>query len=283
MTANDDKPLPDDVAAGGPAGDEPSRAKGKRWWLAVAILAFLLLVVAFLPQFSTLQPGYYERYEGMPVRMDNWRASTHARMGCITCHLEPGVKGFVRFGLRSIPDFYSQLFFGPRTTNLMQLPSNAACQKCHTGFRQVSPAGDLLIPHKAHVQVLNIACVVCHKDLVHSANSEGFNRPEMTTCLDLCHDGTKASNTCTDCHTRKQTPDSHDRPDWLLVHSEQSTTIDCAKCHAWTPDFCADCHAKRPASHKGNWKKDHQHRAKVLGKGCLVCHGGEKFCKNCHD
>jgi hypothetical protein len=131
--------------------------------------------------------------------------------------------------------------------------------------------------------VLKVNCVVCHKDLVHSVNTAGFNRPEMATCLNLCHDGTKATNKCVKCHTRKQTPPSHSKPDWLLVHSTQAATTKCGECHGFTPDFCADCHAKRPASHKGNWKKDHKYRAKQLGKGCLVCHGGEKFCKTCHD
>lgn len=251
--------------------------------MIAGILVIVVLVVAFLPQFSTLQPAYYERYEGMHVRMVNWRASTHARIGCISCHVEPGLQGFVKYGLDSIPDFYSQLFFGAQTSNLLHQPSIHACQKCHTSYRQVSPAGDLLIPHKAHVEVLKVNCVVCHKNLVHSPNSEGYNKPEMTTCISLCHDGTKATNKCTKCHTRKQTPESHSQPGWLLIHSQKTTTINCARCHAWTPDFCADCHSKRPASHKGNWKKQHQFRAKVLGKGCLVCHGGEKFCKKCHD
>ena len=60
--------------------------------------------------------------------------------------------------------------------------------------------------------------------------------------------------------------------------------IDCGKCHAWTPKFCDDCHSKKPKSHVGNWKKNHAAAAKARGeKGCLVCHGGEKFCKQCHD
>lgn len=275
--ATDDQSSPPVEAA--PVG-KPRR---KRWPLVVGALVLVALVVAFLPQFSTLQPGYYERYEGMPARMEGWRTSTHARVGCVACHVEPGLKGFVKFGIESIPDFYSQLFFGARTTNLLHPPSTRACQKCHTGFRQVSPAGDLLIPHRAHVQVLKVECIVCHKDLVHTLNTAGYNRPEMATCLDLCHDGKKATNQCTKCHTRKRTPESHSRPDWLLIHSKESSKVNCAQCHAWTPDFCADCHSKRPASHTGNWKKNHQYRAKVLGKGCLVCHGGEKFCKTCHD
>ncbi len=128
------------------------------------------------------------------------------------------------YGLASIPAFYSQLFLGTQTTNLLKPPSVAACQKCHTNYRQVSPNGDLLIPHKAHVVVLKMNCVECHKNLVHSANEKGYNSPKMATCLAKCHDGKTASNKCTDCHTRKQTPESHAQKNWLEVHSEQAAT-----------------------------------------------------------
>lgn len=276
MTGSDDLPRVD----GGTGGT--GAKKRRRWPIVVAVVA-VLLVVAFLPQFSTTQPGYYSRYEGMSARMNNWRTSTHARFNCVSCHVEPGVQGFVGFGLASIPDFYSQLFFGAEKTNLLRAPGVAACQKCHTNYRQVSPQGDLLIPHRAHVVVLKMNCVECHTDLVHTANEKGFNRPKMTTCTSKCHDGKKATNQCTKCHTRKQTPENHARKNWLEVHSQEVATVDCAQCHGWTPDFCAECHKQRPKSHVGNWKKGHAPAARARGNGCLVCHGGEKFCKQCHD
>jgi hypothetical protein len=240
-----------------------------------------VVVLLVLPVYSTLHPGYYSRYPSMRVRMHNWRVSTHARMSCIGCHVEPGAQGMLSFAARSIPAFYSQLIFGPKSTNLLSVPSNKACQKCHTTYRQVSPNGDLLIPHRAHVQVLHIQCATCHKGLVHVANPKGFNRPKMTMCLDECHNGVKATNKCVKCHTHKNTPDSHNRPDWLQIHSKMTETVNCGRCHQWSPNYCQDCHKKRPSTHVGNWKKQHQFRAKVRGKGCLFCHG-QKFCKQCH-
>jgi hypothetical protein len=215
--------------------------------------------------------------------MDNWRASTHAKMSCVSCHVNPGPVGFLTFAAKSIPAFYSQLIQGPQETNLLGVPDRSACQKCHTNYRQVSPQGDLLIPHKAHVVVLKMQCAECHKNLVHSVNTQGFNRPEMATCLAKCHNGKTATNQCVKCHTQKQTPESHKQKDWLQIHSQQAATGDCGRCHGWTQNFCADCHKNRPASHVGNWKTGHAAAAKQRGKGCLVCHGGEKFCKQCHD
>ena len=254
----------------------------KRRFPTKSVLAVLVIVALGLPVFSTLQPGYYERYPDLRVRIDNWRKSTHARISCAQCHVDPGAVGFLTFAAKSIPAFYSQLILGPRPQNLLSAPSRAACQKCHTDYRQVSPAGDLLIPHRAHVEALHINCPVCHKNLVHSLNAQGFNKPEMQTCLSLCHNGVKAVNKCDKCHTRKQVPPSHMQADWLTVHPTMVGKIDCAQCHAWAPNYCRECHSHRPPSHAGNWKQLHQFRAKAQGtKGCLFCHA-QAFCNKCH-
>lgn len=268
---------PDNTQAGSEA---PKRFGSRR--LVVGAIALAVVVAVALPVVSTLNPNYYGRYPQMRERMQNWRHSTHAKMSCISCHMDPGVKGFVVFSARAIPSFYSQLIFGPKKTNLLSVPSIQACQKCHTGYRQVSPNGDLLIPHRAHVEVLKIRCAVCHKGLVHVANAQGFNRPKMTTCLSLCHNGVNATNKCVKCHTRKNAPPSHKRADWLEVHSQMTETVNCAQCHQWSPNYCADCHKKRPRTHVGNWKTLHQVRARERGKGCVFCHG-ESFCRKCHD
>jgi len=265
-------------------GEDSTTAKPakKRRFPTKTVLALLVIVALGLPVVSTLQPSYYERYPELRGRIENWRKSTHARISCAQCHVDPGAVGFISFAAKSIPAFYSQLILGPRPQNLLSVPSRAACQKCHTDYRQVSPAGDLLIPHRAHVEMLHVNCPVCHKNLVHSLNAAGYNKPEMQTCLTLCHNGVKATNKCDKCHTRKQVPPSHMQADWLDVHPTMVGKINCAQCHAWAPDYCRECHSHRPPSHVGNWKQLHQFRAKAIGtKGCLFCHG-QAFCNKCH-
>lgn len=277
MTEHADTPS----AEGDAVAEKPAR-KRRRFPVKSAV-ALAIIVVVGLPVFSTLQPRYYERYPELGPRMENWRNSTHARIACSGCHVEPGVLGYATFAARSIPAFYSQLVQGPHPDNLLGVPSVAACQKCHTSYRQVSSNGDLLIPHRAHVEVLEIDCAKCHTDLVHTENTQGYNGPRMAGCLEGCHDGEAASDECTDCHTRKHVPEDHKRADWLEVHSQMVDTVDCGECHAWSPDFCAECHAKRPASHEGNWKKGHAPVALRRGPaGCMTCHD-EALCKDCHD
>jgi len=248
-----------------------------------SVVALAIIVLLGLPVVSLLQPGYYSRYPELTERMENWRTSTHARMSCADCHVEPGIDGYLSFAAKAVPAFYSQVVGGPDASNLLHVPTIAACQKCHTSYREVSSGGDLLIPHQAHVEVLEMECAFCHQDLVHTANPQGRNTPKMTFCLEECHDGTAASAECVDCHTRKEVPDNHLRDDWLLIHAEMIATEDCGECHAWSPDYCAECHAERPPSHTGNWKKLHQVPALERGsEGCKACHD-DAFCQECHD
>ena len=248
---------------------------------AMAAVGLLIVAAVAVPVFSVLQPGYYERYPVLAKRMEHWTTSTHSKVGCAECHVEPGTRGAVEFAVRAVPAFYSQLAQGPAEFNLLKAPGRAACQSCHTTYRKVGPSGDLLIPHRAHVEVLKMECSTCHRNLVHSLNRHGFNRPEMESCL-TCHDGDTASDECTDCHTRKQVPPSHTEKTWLQEHGDAAKFEDCESCHSWTPEYCAECHSKKPASHVGNWKEGHAEPAKVRGDGCLVCHGGQKFCDRCH-
>jgi hypothetical protein len=275
-------PPAEEPVAPQPADEEPfAPPKRRHRGLIGAGLVTLIVFLLAWPLISVLQPGYYARYPELRDRMDNWEVSTHGRMSCASCHIEPGARGWVEFAVRSIPAFYSQLIQGPHEENLFNPPTQAACQQCHTIYRQVSADGDLIIPHRAHVEILGVECVVCHSELVHAESPEGFNRPSMQMCLDECHDGEVAGNECTKCHTRKHVPEDHLSADWLAVHAEAVDTIECGECHAWTPDYCEECHSQRPASHTGNWKTDHAGRAAEHAAGCMVCHS-EESCGECH-
>jgi hypothetical protein len=247
------------------------------------IAAVLLpLVFLILPFFSTLQAEYYDRYPALRSRIENWRRSTHSPWSCAACHVEPGLGPSLSFAARSIPSFYNQLVFGPSKSNLLTPPTTRTCQECHTAYRTVSASGDLLIPHRAHVEVLKIDCVDCHRNLVHSSNSEGFNTPDMSRCMQRCHNGRKATDRCVKCHTQKQVPPNHKHGNWLVSHGKRTEEINCASCHGWAPRLCHACHNRRPRTHAGNWKKLHQFRARERGQGCLFCHK-QTFCARCHD
>lgn len=266
-------PLDDNQAA--------SRRRSLRRLVLGIGLPLAVVVLLVLPVFSTLQPGYYGRYADLRVRMDHWSGSTHAKMSCADCHVDPGAASFLSFAARSVPAFYEQIVAGPKETNLISPPDRQACQKCHTDYRQVSPNGDLLIPHRAHVDILKVPCVTCHRYLVHEESPEGRHTPPMAVCL-TCHDGKQAKNACTTCHTAKAAPDTHKASDWLVVHPQVAKTTDCAKCHGWIDNWCADCHDRRPPSHTKDWRERHATAVAVKKpRNCESCHVAS-FCTECH-
>ena len=79
-------------------GDAEQPKKRRLGWkiLAVVVVVAVLVAVA-LPIFSTLQPRYYKRYASLHGRMVNWEVSTHAKVPCSGCHMNPGVGGFLAF------------------------------------------------------------------------------------------------------------------------------------------------------------------------------------------
>ena len=252
----------------------------KRRLIVVAVLA-VLIIVAGVPMYSARQSEYYGNFNGTKGYFRTWRTSTHEKMSCIECHVEPGASNRFVFIARAVGEHYLRFALSGKT-NLFAKPSRQACQECHTTYRVVSASGDLLVPHRAHIEVLKMSCADCHNALVHTQNTKGVNTPRMEACL-KCHDGKKASAKCKSCHTEKAYPESHQAGNWLEIHSEVVKEIDCAKCHAWTPDFCKQCHSRKPKSHRGgNWKKLHAPPARENGKRCMICHK-EKKCLECHD
>ena len=150
-------------------------------WAAIALRS---LVVAARPAGVLDAAARLLQALPEPARADGELAGLHARQGSVLGMPRQSGRG----GLRDVrgqvdPGVLLAAALRSQAQQRVRLPDRQACQKCHTSYRQVSPNGDLLIPHRAHVQVLKLDCPVCHKDLVHSVNKQGFNRPEMETCL----------------------------------------------------------------------------------------------------
>lgn len=244
--------------------------------VTIAVLAVLALLV--LPAYLSSRPSFFGRYEGLAGQYDSWAESTHAEVSCEDCHVPPNT--FARTGYRML--MISQVYLsavGAPPPDVFDTPANAACLECHNDLRTVSPEGDLQIPHRAHVNILQMDCVECHSYLVHELSPSGGHVPEMETCL-KCHDGDRAKNACSSCHTEKAAPATHSTKDWLVVHPDQPDRAACAKCHDWAGDWCVQCHETRPRSHGSDWRAAHGAAVKAH-RNCEACHEGT-FCVDCH-
>lgn len=263
----------------------PAYLKRPVFWLSFLGLIFIVGLMLGIPYYITSQNQYCSTCHAMESYYKTWQNSTHANTNCLACHVEPGWKSGAYHFVRTTREIYTNLVgsTGERSP-FYSAPSNALCFTCHTQARDVSASGDLIIPHTKHVNMRGLKCIDCHKYLVHFKNPEGKNTPSMTICY-KCHDGKKASKECRACHTKKSFPETHKSPDFLSGHGALAQTEGktCAKCHAWTPGYCTECHLKRPASHAGiEFRTYHKERAQTRQQGCYVCHG-KAFCKNCHD
>jgi hypothetical protein len=247
----------------------------------LVIGAVLLAVLVFLvvPGVLAAQPQFYAGKPATQTYYATWAKSVHAEVPCAGCHVAPDWASQLVYGLRLPGEFYLAFLAPTRPPALLKVPTNPACQTCHVDLRKVSPSGDLNIPHRAHVTVLKLQCVTCHTYLVHKKNPQGNDKPTMATCL-TCHNGRTAKNSCSACHTEKALPASHRAADWVTVHAQMQKKIDCTKCHAWTKDWCAQCHSTRPRSHTKTWRLDHA-AAVAKHRNCETCHQAA-FCIRCH-
>lgn len=251
----------------------------RRLFLRLGVAALLLTVFVLVPGYLGVQPGFLERYENLAAGVQTWETSVHAKVDCQSCHVSPGLGSRARYSLRMLGEFYVSWVLPSREPDVLDRPANEACSSCHIDLRTVSPSGDLLIPHRAHVEILGLDCVACHEFLVHELSPEGKRTPRMSRCLE-CHDGEQAEAACTTCHTEKAAPENHQSSDWLVSHPDRQGEIDCADCHAWTDDWCVECHTRKPSSHAVRWRSNHRFKVEDR-RNCEACHEGE-FCVRCH-
>jgi hypothetical protein len=264
-----------------------SRAPGRRRMsparrkllLRAGIVALVIIVLAVIPGYIATRPTFMQRYSHFTPEYQSWATSVHAQVPCQRCHVDPGFVAQASYDVRMLGEFYMATVNPSRQPALFPKPTNAACQSCHIDLRTVSPSGDLNIPHRAHVSVLKLDCIKCHAYLVHTTNPNGTHTPAMATCL-TCHDGKTAKNACSTCHTNKNEPASHRASDWIVVHPQMQTKVDCASCHKWTANWCSDCHQKRPKSHTADWRTLHGKQVGIR-RNCEACHE-PAFCIKCH-
>lgn len=243
----------------------------------VAALAITVLVL--IPGYLSSRPVFFQRYANTQAQYRTWTESVHAKVPCQSCHVSPGLVAQTEFGATMLGEFYISRVLRSREPKILGTPANAACERCHIDLRTVSPSGDLNIPHKAHVDILKVRCVKCHEFLVHELSPEGKHTPRMLLCLE-CHDGDQAKDACSTCHTQKSVPANHRKADWLIVHPDKQAELDCASCHAWTEDWCVECHSRRPVSHVAKWRSKHG-AAVEQRRNCEACHAAD-FCVRCH-
>lgn len=246
---------------------------------------FLIVLFIALPNLISFTPRFCAICHAQAHKA--WLASTHKNVSCVQCHVESDLQSALlsrlSLGQKILWRLNPEAEHG-KPGGFVGRPLDKSCDPCHKTRRVVSAAGDLRIPHTAHTQLRKLHCVDCHRYLVHGSSMRKGNRPSMIGCY-RCHDGKKAPNSCSACHTEKALPDDHKSADWLKIHGQaQAANPDyCVECHGWVEDYCKECHQRKPRSHMtSDWRAHHQ--VLILSEdkrsGCRQCHG--EMCVSCH-
>jgi nitrate/TMAO reductase-like tetraheme cytochrome c subunit len=271
--------------------DESGRAVRIRYrYLLLILFAFTFIVLAgvYLPVAMTSTPNFCANCHLMEEPKQLWDESTHSNVNCMKCHVDPGVMNTLVHKVLSYKEIYYNFFGHGEMPPDVKLPSNEACLQCHSLDREVSPGGDLNIPHRDHVEERGLKCADCHFNVVHTRRAISGGAPPMDMCY-MCHDGEQAPNSCETCHNTPREQFEQEghagSEDIIDNHGElaRDRIEDCRRCHSEQSRFCENCHEQRPETHqREDWRYTHKTEVSAGGQeSCNGCHE-ENFCQKCH-
>ena len=219
----------------------------------ILLIAILSPAIANVPKSQTAAPT--SPYEGsnkeclgcheMNPEIATWKISSHSKIPCTACHnVNPA-------------DYQSKIGLNQRPIKMTTAIHNSVCEQCHTVNRDVTPSGDLIVPHQKH-SAAGVTCVKCHAGVVHAKiaergiTAEGtlsdynawnesaakklsirfYTQPDMWTCIN-CHKAANVTRRCGACHTTIPDLPSHNSSTWQSDHGKiaRANVGECTKCH----------------------------------------------------
>lgn len=280
-------------------------------WIGIGgVLVMALSTGAALKVTST--PQFCSSCHEMAPEYATWEVTSHAKIACVTCHIEPGAGNFVKHKMGSLVQLYEH-FTGkiPQPIVMPHPIKNEVCEECHSTVRKVTASGDIIIPHDKHLKQ-GIACVACHAGVAHGFVAERGLTPKQdyatwTTAKAEKHttfDNTRLGmEVCLNCHdqvnqgkkpwlenegqgqTEKQRLQEQQDLQKLAATAtgklpEPGQTAAQASAGGLHPPMkCDACHSaiKTPDSHHdSSWGTTHGITARQDVRYCASCHSRQK-------
>ncbi|WP_434512000.1 cytochrome c3 family protein [Desulfitobacterium sp. AusDCA] len=171
------------------------------------VLAMVFATGAALKLTST--PQFCSSCHEMKPEYTTWQQTSHSKIACVQCHIEPGAVNLVKHKLNSMTQLYEHLTGKvPNPITMSETIKNDVCEQCHSTMRQVTASGDIIIPHDKHLKQ-GISCIACHAGVVHGFATERGLTPkndyetwtEEKAQKVTSFDDTKSTmEACLDCH-----------------------------------------------------------------------------------
>ena len=278
----------------------------------VLLVAAAVLVGASGMIVVTGQPGFCNSCHIMNTYYDSWKVSSHHKVNCTECHLEPGFMGYVK-GKSVAPAHLVNYVLGRVSTKPNSTIKDVSClrSECHETKDLVSKEIDydgVKFTHKNHVEKvlggITISCGTCHS---HFEGDEHFkvNRDVCFSCHFLKDSQSKSKlvqTNCLDCH---EPPDKVIKRGLVTVNHTEFVSYNAScedSCHRGQVEkesnvgdsVCLNCHSFSRSEEQtaAELHKTHTHGEKVE---CFACHGKVRHgptkdaplavmmdCKNCH-
>jgi nitrate/TMAO reductase-like tetraheme cytochrome c subunit len=269
-------------------------------------LFFLILLfsVGFLGLETTSSSKFCSSCHEMKPEYYTWKASSHSEVDCVNCHTGSSKEDYAKAkanGLVQVFKKATQTYTAPiRMPDQIQ---DSSCEKCHNIFtRDVTPTGDLTIPHDKHKNE-GIKCTQCHQGVAHGKiadrkmtyqadyqkwddalgkavmSESKYMKPDMATCM-KCHTARKITTECKACHETGMYPDTHQSKLFKLqshgTHARDDLNL-CNSCHYYMSAKEIDGLAKVTTINKFLKKEN---KAPKLSEFDYAKQN--TFCKECH-
>jgi nitrate/TMAO reductase-like tetraheme cytochrome c subunit len=247
---------------------------------------------SFCSSCHEMKPEYY-----------TWKASSHSQVDCVSCHTGSTKEDYAKAKVNGLVQVYkkaTQTYAAP--IKMPDLIPDSACEKCHNlSNRDVTPTGDIIIPHDKHKEK-EVECIQCHKGVAHGNISDRkmtfqtdyekwdekvgktamedmkFIKPDMASCID-CHKARKVTTECESCHTTGMIPSSHkDKNFKTKTHGKEAKT-DLKNCNMCHEDMSTEVLTgyEEPSTIDKFLKQNHQ-----IKKNHVNYAKENTFCVDCH-
>jgi nitrate/TMAO reductase-like tetraheme cytochrome c subunit len=287
--------------------EAPPRFRGRLIKVLTLTLFFLILLfsIGFLGLETTSSSKFCASCHEMKPEYYTWKASSHSEVDCVNCHTGSTKEDYAKAkanGLVQVFKKATQTYTAPiRMPDQIQ---DASCEKCHNIFtRDVTPTGDLIIPHDKHKDK-EIKCSQCHQGVAHGKIADRkmtyqtdygkwddmlgravmsepkFIKPDMATCME-CHTARKITTECTACHKTGMVPDTHQRKGFKFETHGSHARKDlknCNSCHSYMSSLEIEGLEEVPTLNKF-LKKNDENKSKVSEFDYAK---QNTFCKDCH-
>lgn len=171
-------------------------------------IVFLLTIVTLGATIMALtsQPSFCNLCHIVRPAVNSWKESTHSKVKCLACHVEPGFFNLIREKTQAVKEpilYFTGNYETPlnKDSKLAKEMSDKSCVECHKTKEKegkVTYAAGIIMNHSAHAEA-GLSCTMCHNRVGHPSK-DYKNFLSMDSCF-TCHTGNALRNDCSLCHT----------------------------------------------------------------------------------